>query len=61
MLADETGVGRLIEVDDTAKLFTKPSDPAPKITSPDVLADRFVILSGGAKRRSRRTGVLRQS
>jgi phosphate transport system ATP-binding protein len=26
MLADETGVGRLIEVDDTAKLFTKPSD-----------------------------------
>jgi phosphate transport system ATP-binding protein len=26
MLADEHGVGRLIEVDDTAKLFTKPSD-----------------------------------
>jgi phosphate transport system ATP-binding protein len=26
MLADETGIGRLIEVDDTAKLFTKPSD-----------------------------------
>jgi phosphate transport system ATP-binding protein len=26
MLADETGVGRLIEVDDTAKLFTTPSD-----------------------------------
>ena len=26
MLADETGTGRLIEVDDTAKLFTKPSD-----------------------------------
>jgi phosphate transport system ATP-binding protein len=26
MLADESGVGRLIEVDDTAKLFTKPSD-----------------------------------
>jgi phosphate transport system ATP-binding protein len=26
MLADETGVGRLIEVDDTSKLFTKPSD-----------------------------------
>jgi phosphate transport system ATP-binding protein len=26
MLADETGVGRLIEVDETAKLFTKPSD-----------------------------------
>ncbi len=26
MLADETGTGRLIEVDDTAKLFTTPSD-----------------------------------
>jgi phosphate transport system ATP-binding protein len=26
MLADETGIGRLIEVDDTGKLFTKPSD-----------------------------------
>lgn len=26
MLADEHGVGRLIEMDDTAKLFTKPSD-----------------------------------
>jgi phosphate transport system ATP-binding protein len=26
MLADETGTGRLIEVDDTAKLFTKPSE-----------------------------------
>jgi phosphate transport system ATP-binding protein len=26
MLADETGVGRLIEVDETAKLFTKPAD-----------------------------------
>ncbi len=26
MLADETGIGRLIEVDDTAKLFTKPRD-----------------------------------
>jgi phosphate transport system ATP-binding protein len=26
MLADETGTGRLIEVDDTAKLFTKPRD-----------------------------------
>ena len=26
MLADESGVGRLVEVDDTAKLFTKPSD-----------------------------------
>jgi phosphate transport system ATP-binding protein len=26
MLADETGVGRLIEMDDTGKLFTKPSD-----------------------------------
>ena len=26
MLADESGTGRLIEVDDTAKLFTKPAD-----------------------------------
>ncbi len=26
MLADESGIGRLIEVDDTAKLFTTPSD-----------------------------------
>jgi phosphate transport system ATP-binding protein len=26
MLADETGIGRVIEVDDTAKLFTKPSN-----------------------------------
>jgi len=26
MLADETGVGRLIEVDETSKLFTKPAD-----------------------------------
>ncbi len=26
MLADESGIGRLIEIDDTAKLFTKPSD-----------------------------------
>ncbi|MBV8197403.1 MAG: phosphate ABC transporter ATP-binding protein [Candidatus Eremiobacteraeota bacterium] len=26
MLADETGTGRLVEIDDTAKLFTKPSD-----------------------------------
>ncbi len=26
MLADEDGTGRLIEVDDTAKLFTKPAD-----------------------------------
>jgi phosphate transport system ATP-binding protein len=26
ILADESGAGRLIEVDDTAKLFTKPSD-----------------------------------
>jgi phosphate transport system ATP-binding protein len=26
MLADEDGVGRLVEVDDTAKLFTKPTD-----------------------------------
>ena len=27
MLADETRIGRLIEVDDTSKLFTKPRDP----------------------------------
>lgn len=26
MLADESGTGRLIEIDDTAKLFTKPGD-----------------------------------
>jgi phosphate transport system ATP-binding protein len=26
MLADETGIGRLIEADDTARLFTKPTD-----------------------------------
>ncbi len=26
MLADEAGVGRLVEVDDTARLFTKPGD-----------------------------------
>ena len=26
MLADESGVGRLIEIDETAKIFTKPSD-----------------------------------
>jgi phosphate transport system ATP-binding protein len=26
MLADESGVGRLVEIDDTARLFTKPSD-----------------------------------
>jgi phosphate transport system ATP-binding protein len=26
MLADQDGVGRLIEMDETAKLFTKPSD-----------------------------------
>jgi phosphate transport system ATP-binding protein len=26
MLADETGIGRLIEADATSKLFTKPSD-----------------------------------
>ncbi len=26
MLADEDGIGRLIEIDETAKLFTKPSD-----------------------------------
>jgi phosphate transport system ATP-binding protein len=37
MLADETGVGRLIEVDDTAKLFTKPSDPRTE----DYITGRF--------------------
>jgi phosphate transport system ATP-binding protein len=26
MLADQDSVGRLIEMDETAKLFTKPSD-----------------------------------
>ena len=26
MLADEHGVGRLVEMDETTKLFTKPSD-----------------------------------
>jgi phosphate transport system ATP-binding protein len=26
MLADEDGIGRLVEIDETAKLFTKPSD-----------------------------------
>ncbi|HEY5425511.1 MAG TPA: phosphate ABC transporter ATP-binding protein, partial [Candidatus Tumulicola sp.] len=26
MLADETGVGRLIEMDETTRIFTKPSD-----------------------------------
>jgi phosphate transport system ATP-binding protein len=37
MLADETGVGRLIEMDDTAKLFTKPSDPRTE----DYITGRF--------------------
>jgi phosphate transport system ATP-binding protein len=26
MLADETGIGRLIEMDETSRMFTKPSD-----------------------------------
>jgi phosphate transport system ATP-binding protein len=26
MLADEHGVGRLVEMDETTKIFTKPSD-----------------------------------
>ncbi|MGC1380407.1 MAG: phosphate ABC transporter ATP-binding protein [Candidatus Baltobacteraceae bacterium] len=37
MLADETGIGRLIEVDDTARLFTKPSDPRTE----DYITGRF--------------------
>jgi phosphate transport system ATP-binding protein len=37
MLADETGIGRLIEVDDTAKLFTKPSNPRTE----DYITGRF--------------------
>jgi phosphate transport system ATP-binding protein len=37
MLADETGVGRLIEVEETAKLFTKPSDPRTE----DYITGRF--------------------
>jgi phosphate transport system ATP-binding protein len=37
MLADETGIGRLIEVDDTGKLFTKPSDPRTE----DYITGRF--------------------
>jgi phosphate transport system ATP-binding protein len=37
MLADETRVGRLIEVDDTAKLFTKPRDPRTE----DYITGRF--------------------
>jgi phosphate transport system ATP-binding protein len=37
MLADETGIGKLIEVDDTAKLFTKPSDPRTE----DYITGRF--------------------
>ncbi|MBV9233296.1 MAG: phosphate ABC transporter ATP-binding protein [Candidatus Eremiobacteraeota bacterium] len=37
MLADADGTGRLIEVDDTAKLFTKPSDPRTE----DYITGRF--------------------
>jgi phosphate transport system ATP-binding protein len=37
MLADETGVGRLIEVEETGKLFTKPSDPRTE----DYITGRF--------------------
>ncbi|MBV8067643.1 MAG: phosphate ABC transporter ATP-binding protein [Candidatus Eremiobacteraeota bacterium] len=37
MLADEHGVGRLIEVDETGKLFTKPSDPRTE----DYITGRF--------------------
>jgi len=37
MLADESGVGRLIEVDDTGKLFTKPGDPRTE----DYITGRF--------------------
>ena len=37
MLADESGVGRLIEVDETSKLFTKPSDPRTE----DYITGRF--------------------
>ncbi len=37
MLADETEIGRLIEVDDTGKLFTKPSDPRTE----DYITGRF--------------------
>ncbi len=37
MLADETGIGRLIEMDDTGKLFTKPSDPRTE----DYITGRF--------------------
>jgi phosphate transport system ATP-binding protein len=37
MLADETGIGKLIEMDDTSKLFTKPSDPRTE----DYITGRF--------------------
>jgi len=37
MLADDDGIGRLIEVDDTAKLFTKPADPRTE----DYITGRF--------------------
>jgi phosphate transport system ATP-binding protein len=37
MLTDETGIGRLIEMDETAKLFTKPGDPRTE----DYITGRF--------------------
>jgi phosphate transport system ATP-binding protein len=37
MLADESGTGRLIEVDETARLFTKPSNPKTE----DYITGRF--------------------
>jgi phosphate transport system ATP-binding protein len=37
MLADETGIGQLIEGDETGKLFTKPSDPRTE----DYITGRF--------------------
>jgi phosphate transport system ATP-binding protein len=37
MLADETRIGRLIEVDETGKLFTKPNDPRTE----DYITGRF--------------------
>ncbi len=37
MLADESGTGRLIEVDETSKLFTKPSNPKTE----DYITGRF--------------------
>ena len=37
ILADESGTGRLIEVDETSKLFTKPSNPKTE----DYITGRF--------------------